>query len=391
MTVQTKFSDVDLCVKCGLCLPHCPTYTLSQNENESPRGRLALIQGWSEGQLELSDTLTQHIGNCLTCRACEKMCPAQVPYAEISNRFRSETATSSTHQLGLLERSAIKALTGPYRKALNALLRFYLKTGLNKYSLTLNEVLPGKVLANQLKQTYPSLAPVKQGHVALFTGCASEVLDSKTIKDAIFLLQHCGFNVTLPKTQRCCGAIDLHAGKKKQVASYTQQNHLAFSDNNYDAIITIASGCGATLSEYDPPLTTQVIDISDFIAPFLPALSFKPLTASAWLHTPCTLKNVQSKGTDIVELLNNISELDIRSFNTDQMCCGAAGTQMLTHKKTAQTLRKQTLMPIKQRPTDYLLSSNIGCALHLNAGLKSEGLNSQVLHPVSLLSQQLKV
>ncbi|MGB1427236.1 MAG: 4Fe-4S dicluster domain-containing protein, partial [Cycloclasticus sp.] len=77
MTVQTKFSDVDLCVKCGLCLPHCPTYTLSQNENESPRGRLALIQGWSEGQLELSDTLTQHIDNCLTCRACEKMCPAQ--------------------------------------------------------------------------------------------------------------------------------------------------------------------------------------------------------------------------------------------------------------------------------------------------------------------------
>ncbi|MGB1702041.1 MAG: heterodisulfide reductase-related iron-sulfur binding cluster, partial [Cycloclasticus sp.] len=100
---------------------------------------------------------------------------------------------------------------------------------------------------------------------------------------------------------------------------------------------------------------------------------------------------VQSKGTDIVELLNNISELDIRSFNTDQMCCGAAGTQMLTHKKTAQTLRKQTLVPVKQRPTDYLLSSNIGCALHLSAGLKSEGLNSQVLHPVSLLSQQLKV
>ncbi len=391
MTTQAKFTGTDLCVKCGLCLPSCPTYTLSKNESESPRGRLALIQGWSEGQLELTNTLTEHIDNCLTCRACEKMCPAQVPYAQLINDFRDETSTPTHNKLKWAEHAAIHYLTKPYRKSLNTLLRFYQKLGLNKLPLEFNKYLPAKISSNNFHKTYPSLAPTKQGHVALFTGCATDLLDSKTLKDAIFLLQHCGFDISIPQNQRCCGAIDLHAGNKSKALELAQENQLTFSSEKYDAVITVASGCGSTLTEYASPLANKVIDISDFIAPYLSTLSFKPLKASAWLHTPCTLKNAQSKGANIADSLSNISELSTHSFKTDQMCCGAAGTYMLTHKETANNLRDKTLEPLKQNVSDYLLTSNVGCAMHLRAGLKQAGLNTIALHPVSLLAQQLKV
>ncbi|KXJ45548.1 MAG: glycolate oxidase iron-sulfur subunit [Cycloclasticus sp. Phe_18] len=319
------------------------------------------------------------------------MCPAQVPYAQLINDFRDETSTPTHNKLKWAEHAAIHYLTKPYRKSLNTLLRFYQKLGLNKLPLEFNKYLPAKISSNNFHKTYPSLAPTKQGHVALFTGCATDLLDSKTLKDAIFLLQHCGFDISIPQNQRCCGAIDLHAGNKSKALELAQENQLSFSSEKYDAVITVASGCGSTLTEYASPLANKVIDISDFIAPYLSTLSFKPLKASAWLHTPCTLKNAQSKGANIADSLSNISELSTHSFKTDQMCCGAAGTYMLTHKETANNLRDKTLEPLKQNVSDYLLTSNVGCAMHLRVGLKQAGLNTIALHPVSLLAQQLKV
>ena len=49
--------EADKCVKCGLCAPYCPTYLLEQNENESPRGRIALMQGLAAGRLPVTSAL----------------------------------------------------------------------------------------------------------------------------------------------------------------------------------------------------------------------------------------------------------------------------------------------------------------------------------------------
>ncbi|MEW5012016.1 MAG: (Fe-S)-binding protein [Cycloclasticus sp.] len=391
MTTRINLSDTDLCVKCGLCLPHCPTYTISKNESESPRGRLALIQGWSEGQLELTSTLNEHLDNCLACGSCEAMCPAQVPYTRLLNDFRAETtADSNDNRLGLLENVAINTLTGSDRTMMSQLVNVYQKTGLSKLPIPRNDYLADSINTQRLQAHYPALGSIKRGHVALFTGCASEVFDKKTLHDAIFILQHCGFELSIPSEQGCCGALDLHAGRKTTANELAEQNNAAFSAADYSAVITVASGCGASLARYDNPLAEKIYDIYDFIAPYLAELSFHKLDSSAWLHNPCSLKNTLSKGADIAALLSHIEDLNINKFDDSPSCCGAAGSYMLQQPTIANQLREQLIKPVKQQPTQYLLSSNIGCAMHIRAGLKQAGLNIEVLHPVSLLAQQLK-
>nr|WP_181919227.1 hypothetical protein [Alkalilimnicola ehrlichii] len=40
--------------------------------------------------------------------------------------------------------------------------------------------------------------------------------------------------------------------------------------------------------------------------------------------------------------------------------------------------------------TEYLLSSNIGCALHLSAGLRANGHSIEAIHPIDLLARALQ-
>ncbi len=66
------------CIRCGQCLTSCPTYVLSMNEAEGPRGRIALMRALTEGHLTVTPDLVEHEQNCLVCDACTAVCPAGV-------------------------------------------------------------------------------------------------------------------------------------------------------------------------------------------------------------------------------------------------------------------------------------------------------------------------
>ncbi len=251
-------SVADSCVKCGICAPHCPTYTHTQNENESPRGRIALIQAWAGGNLPISDNLLNHIDSCLLCRACEKACPAVVPYGKLIDDFRAEihdempTKNSVKMIKSISENKRIQGF-------IKSGLRFYQTNHLQKTARFLH--LPKLLGLNELERLVPNFKekePLKnyyatknevKGDVGLFVGCMGELFDFETVNAAIHVLTHVGFNVHLPENQTCCGALALHDGDKNSAIKLAIQNELAFSAENLQAIVTIASGCGVTLRE----------------------------------------------------------------------------------------------------------------------------------------------
>ncbi|NDF96892.1 MAG: 4Fe-4S dicluster domain-containing protein, partial [Proteobacteria bacterium] len=76
--LEAEYENMLACVRCGLCLTSCPTYVLTGNENEGPRGRIALARALTEGRIPLTDELLTHEDNCLACDACTDVCPAGV-------------------------------------------------------------------------------------------------------------------------------------------------------------------------------------------------------------------------------------------------------------------------------------------------------------------------
>ena len=389
----------DSCVKCGICAPHCPTYTHTQNENESPRGRIALIQAWAGGHLGITDNLLNHIDNCLLCRACEKACPAVVPYGKLIDDFRAEIHEEQSTPITV---KIVKSIAESKRvqRSVQLILNVYQQNKLQKTArllrlpklFGLNELdrlVPNYQEKETLKNYYAAKNEAK-GDVGLFVGCMGELFDFATVSAAIKVLTQIGFNVHLPNNQTCCGALALHEGDKNGSLKLEQQNKIAFENKDLQAIVTIASGCGTTLREYSAKnFSVKVMDISHFLihTDFDFSNTLKPLDQNVRLHSPCSLKNGLRTDKSVSKLLQKIPELKISPLPETVQCCGAAGSYSLRHDKMAKTLLNELLTTVLETPSDYLVSSNIGCALHIAAGLRERGEKIEVIHPIVLLAR----
>jgi glycolate oxidase iron-sulfur subunit len=280
-------AEANRCVACGLCLPHCPTYRIMQSEADSPRGRIALMGGVTSGRIPMNARFALHMDRCLTCRACEAVCPNDVRFGQLMDKTRIMLEPSRSHiQDGevmvkpwlrkLVERELIAK--SERLDALRPLLRFYQRAGLQKWmrkygllgkgKLALLEAqlplvaqpraLTGKANAQSWQRIYPSSGQYR-GDVGLFLGCVARITDVETINSAIVVLNRLGYTVHLPARQTCCGALHQHSGELETAQKLAGQNIRAFEELiteltlqglNLQAIISTASGCGAHLAEY---------------------------------------------------------------------------------------------------------------------------------------------
>lgn len=423
---QFRGSDLiaacDSCVACGLCLPHCPTYRLTQNEAESPRGRIALIRGMLEEKLPVDETLYRHLDHCLLCRACQSVCPAQVQYEHIMDHAR---AHMHEHAPGLLAKlpSSLSAGLSKIAQWPLALRGFSLAAKVlrftrlhHRFSRTaavkpLSRAIERIQPAPKWQPVYPAQG-VHRGDVALFVGCVAQWFDTQTLLSSIRVLNKFGYTVHVPPAQGCCGALDVHRGHLPGYINNVHRNLNAFENISVDAIISTASACGASLKKYATaaslaseihPRATQfaskVVDINQFLVDTWPTDSVRcqPSEQPVVIHTPCSVRN-ESGPSDMSErLLGKVPGLRLHALPEEQGCCGAAGLNMFKYPTTAETLRAGTLENMRNlvgvlgEKCNYIIATtNVGCAMHLS--LPGENPLQQayeVVHPVTLIDRYL--
>jgi len=65
-------------------------YRLSGNEADGPRGRIYQIKQLLENEAPAAGNLHRYLDHCLSCRACESVCPAKVEYGKLAEIGRDE-------------------------------------------------------------------------------------------------------------------------------------------------------------------------------------------------------------------------------------------------------------------------------------------------------------
>ena len=393
----------DRCVKCGLCLPYCPTYGLAGVEGESPRGRISLMQGLATGQLEPGAMLVEHLESCLGCRACEPVCPANVPYGELIDAGRALLVERGVRPPaarrmlgGLLRRPRLLARLARLARLPGAPALAGMLGGLPARAASL---LPTTARPPQWAATptdAPAVAPAEgaptRGEALLFAGCVGAAIDGRTLDDTRRVLAAAGWRVRMPRDQGCCGAIDLHAGRPAAAQALASRNLAAFPGSG--PVVPCASGCAATLLEYarlagadGARFASRIKDPAELLAE-----AELPLGPGAYpnvvLHVPCTQRNVTGTAAATRRLLARIPGITLRELPAG--CCGAAGETFITHPAMADALLAPLLAALSKDPPSALVTSNIGCAMHFAAGLKRAGLAVPVLHPASVLASAVE-
>jgi len=386
----------DQCVMCGLCLPHCPTYRLERQEAESPRGRIALARGLTSGLIAPSPTALLHLDHCLACLSCQPVCPSEVRYEEIITRARAGLAA---------RRPAPDALQRLLRdpKRLVALARIGALFRAGRWLPRLARALPRGSRWRRLLEELPEppaagASPAQRstmasrGPVTVFRGCIASVHDRDTHAAAQRLLEALGYEVRIPEGTPCCGALPRHAGEAAAADRHAAATRAALAAAGGNTVLVSATGCFGDMRDHVAGETGPAIaDIHAFLASDerIATLRFRPLAARVALHLPCTQANVVGEIGSIRSLLARVPGLNVLTLPEQPRCCGAAGSYFIEQPDMADRLRAEKLDQAESQQPDLLLTTNIGCRIHLGNGLRHRGAPIPVLHPLALLAQQL--
>lgn len=416
------------CIHCGLCLEACPTYVLTGDENDGPRGRLYLMRAVGEGRLSGdSSAFERHIDRCLGCRACEAVCPAGVEYGQLLEAGRAELFQAVEtrgvsykllrfilrhvwsvrwRQRLVLSTARILRDTGAVKLLLNSRIP-RLFSARFEFALALLESSGGGPLAAAQRTGTGPLKPphsLKNSRVILFTGCIGEGLFKRVNDATVRVLETNSCGVNFSPGQVCCGALHAHAGDLEGARNLARKNIEAFDVADEAPIVTNAGGCGAMLAGYDHLLSAdenyseralrfakRVRDISQQLEHTAIIKGVRLTQETVTYDASCHLHYGQQARESPLKMLQAIPDLKLISLQDSQRCCGGAGIYNLLEPELSRDVLDEKLKHIRTTAAEILTTGNAGCQMQIGAGARLSRLKIKICHPVELLDESYRL
>jgi len=379
-TYQDWKSIVHRCFRCGYCkFTHdfsdfnCPSYKKFRFETYSTGGRMWLIYGIINGDLQWSQNLSNVLYACTTCGNCTENCRYDkfneflVDIIEVARAEAVGKGFCPEKQKILLDRIENSEMNNPYGD-----------TNSNNEDLKKLYNLPDKA------------------EWVYFIGCTSNYRQ-KNLRDATLrFLKKVNINFTLIDEHCCCSPI-IRTGQIKPVKDFMNYNITQIRNAGALKIITSCAGCYRTLKkdwlkfggEYDFEVyhTTELVkqlleeDKIKFNSEYDKILTY---------HDPCHLgrhMGLYEVPREVYKQIPKLKFVEMKRNRENAWCCGAGGGVKIGYPDWSVEISKERLEEAKETGASVISSICPFCKTNLSDANEKFNMDFEVLDLIEILDR----
>lgn len=411
------------CIRCGLCLAHCPVYKEILLEEASPRGKVQLSRCLDEGKLQLNEEMKDvFYSTCLLCGSCVANCPSGVHGDHLFSGVRWRA--KQKYGIDWKKKVMFQILASKWLMSKSATLggwarRNFSGPGIEKKikagALSVDRIPPFN--RKPFADTVPEVVSPKTGKarakVLYFHGCATNYVFGDIGNAVVDVLSKMGVEVIIPKDQGCCGLPIFMSGDRETSVSVIRDALKLFARGDVDAVVVDCATCGAALKNEYPHLlkdlkelgekvTDEEIKAAELLASktqdvtvfidahqdWLPKLGANGKKIKVTYHDPCHLVKGQKVSAQPRNILKAIPGVEYAEMAGANDCCGGGGSFQVEHAETSAKITKRKVDNIHATNAQFVATCCPGCNVTISNHLDpAKGVKT--VHPVQLLQEAL--
>ncbi len=433
MRDRDEFREALHCIRCAACANVCPPYREVGGHvfGHIYSGAIGLVV---TPFLHGLDAAAGPQSLCLSCNACETVCPIGIP---LPRQILDVRAMVTEHKgIPRAKRVALAAWSNP--RAANLLMKIGSRAQLpltRGRSLVRGRSLP--VLKGQTSwRSLPALSrkPLRDRvrdreapdtcnnaavqplipnaavgkRVAIFPGCMTDRLYPEQGEAIVSVLEALDVEIVNPDNLHCCGLIHQNSGDLPSARSMARRTIQALDAVDADFIVSGSASCVAVLAQdyahqlRDDPewlsraqrLSGRVMDFTSFLVNVarIPPGSLSSAngdTRAVTYHDSCQGLNALGLSAEPRYLIEQVMGDTIVELPENTLCCGFGGTFSIDYPDVSRRLMDRKLDNAEATGARVIVTDNQGCIMHLRGGIDAEERQMEVRHIAELLAERV--
>jgi iron-sulfur cluster protein len=426
MRAFPEFREALHCIRCGACANVCPPYREVGGHvfGHIYTGAIGLVVTPFHHGL---DAAAKPQSLCLSCNACETVCPVGIPLPRQILDVRKIVVRAKG--LPAAKRAILTAYARPRTFDLLARIGSRAQRPLQHGAFVRGRrvpilrkqtrwrsmpALPRRPLRDRVAATPdapmrpPVIANGASGQtVALFPGCITDRVYPEQGEAIIETLRALGARVVFPAGLHCCGLPASNSGDDRHALKMAKQTIAALEKAQADVILSGSASCVAMLTQdylhlfRDDPawltraewLSRRVMDFTTFLdqVAALPAGSLaKPTREVVTYHDSCQGLNALGLREEPRRILRDVLGCELRELDENTLCCGFGGSFSFDYPEVAKRLMDRKLTNAQATGAPIVVTDNQGCIMHLRGGCDAGNRPLRVQHLAEMVAERLR-